>query len=121
MKLQSLESNKVNIQDEDLGFIVNNMDTLRRLCAPNVSLGTLTLDALDRHRHTIVELNLQSGPMKTSRVLKTVMSLTPLKDLALDLVNVAAFVQNEPWACLGLKWLSIAFQVCIPQKYRVCS
>ena len=92
------------------------MDTLRRLCVPNVSLGTLTIDALDRHRHTIVELNLQSGLMNTSRVLKTVKSLTQLQDLAPDLVNVAAFVQSEPWTCLGLKRLSIAFQDLHPSE-----
>ncbi|KFH70338.1 hypothetical protein MVEG_03189 [Podila verticillata NRRL 6337] len=109
-KLQSLESDKDNIQDEDLGFIVNNMDTLRRLCVPNVHIGVLAVEAFDRHRHTIVELNIQCGPMNTSKVLKTVMSLALLQVLALDLVNVAAFVHSDPWTCLGLKRLSVAFQ-----------
>ncbi|KAF8928100.1 hypothetical protein BGZ52_003724 [Haplosporangium bisporale] len=109
-KLQSLESDKDNIQDEDLGFIVNNMDTLRRLCVPNVHIGVLAVEAFDRHRHTIVELNIQCGPMNTSKVLKTVMSLALLQVLALDLVNVAAFVHSDPWTCLGLKRLYVAFQ-----------
>lgn len=107
--LQSVKTDS-SIQDEDLGYFINNMDTLRKLCVPRVSLGTPTLDALGRHHRTIVELNLKCEPINTTLVLDTLKTLTELKVLTLDLVDVAAFVQSEPWACLGLKRLSIAFQ-----------
>lgn len=107
-KLHSLQTDKV-IQDEDLGFIVNNMDTLRKLGVPNVPLGIATMDALRCHHATIVELSLQYGSTNTSQVLSTVTGLAQLVVLALDLVNVADFVQSGPWAFLGLRQLSITF------------
>ncbi|KAG0353103.1 hypothetical protein BG005_007537 [Podila minutissima] len=113
-KLHSLETD-INIRDEDLGFLVDNMDTLRKLCLPKLPLGTATIGALGRHHRTIVELDLQCGSTNGTRALvKTVMNLAQLEDLALDLVDVEAFVQSGPWACLGLKRLAIAFQTLAP-------
>ncbi|KAG0021520.1 hypothetical protein BGZ81_008897 [Podila clonocystis] len=114
-KLHSLETDRDNIMDEDLGFLVDNMETLRRFCLPNLSLGPAAIGALGRHHRTIVELDLR-GSTNGSRVLKTVMSLTQLEVLALDLVDVEAFVQSDTWACLGLKRLSIAFQILCPSN-----
>lgn len=37
-KLHSLETDKDDIKDEDLGFLVNNMETLRNLCCPTSPL-----------------------------------------------------------------------------------
>ncbi|KAG0039289.1 hypothetical protein BGZ82_008893 [Podila clonocystis] len=82
-KLHSLETERDNIMDEDLGFLVDNMETLRRFCLPNLSLGPAAIGALGRHHRTIVELDLR-GSSNGSRVLKTVMSLTQLEVLALD-------------------------------------
>lgn len=53
-RLHSLQTDKV-IQDEDLGFIVNNMYTLCKLGVPNAPLGIAAMDA------TIVELSLHCG------------------------------------------------------------
>ncbi|KAI9236109.1 MAG: hypothetical protein BYD32DRAFT_437754 [Podila humilis] len=109
-KLHTLETDNHDIRDEDLGFIVNNMDTLRKLCVPYFSFGVVTFEALDRHRHTIVELNLRCGPNDSSQVLNTVTKCTQLQILTLSDVDSEAFVQSDSWTCLGLKLLAITFQ-----------
>ncbi|KAF9327416.1 hypothetical protein BG006_009268 [Podila minutissima] len=58
-KLHSSETNENNIMDEDLGFLIDNMETLRKLCLPKLPFGTATMGALGRHHRTIVELDLQ--------------------------------------------------------------
>ncbi|KAF9383498.1 hypothetical protein CPC16_008894 [Podila verticillata] len=112
--LHSLETDNSDIEDEDLGFLVNNMDALRKLCVPYFSFGAVTMEALDRHRLTIVELSLLCDSVNTSQALSTVMSCAQLEILELDFVAIADFVQSEPWACFGLKRLSIAFQNVTP-------
>lgn len=68
------------------------------------------MEALDRHRHTIVELNLRCGPTDSSRVLSAVTSFIQLQALTLCDVDSEAFAQSGPWACLGLKRLALTFQ-----------
>ncbi|KFH70337.1 hypothetical protein MVEG_03188 [Podila verticillata NRRL 6337] len=70
-RLHSLQTDKV-IQDEDLEFIVNNMDTVRKLGVPNVPLGVAAIDALRCHHAMIVELSLQCGSTNISQALSTV-------------------------------------------------
>ncbi|KAF9384772.1 hypothetical protein CPB97_005391 [Podila verticillata] len=109
-KLHTLETDNHDIRDEDLGFIVNNVNTLRKLCVPYFSFGAVTFEALDRHRHTIVELNLRCGPTDSSQVLNTVTRCSQLQILTLSDVDSEAFVQSNSWSCLGLKLLAITFQ-----------
>lgn len=86
--LHSLQTDKV-IQDEDLGFIVNNMYTLRKLGVPNAPLGIAAMDALYCLHAAIVELSLHCGSTNTSQVLSTITDLAQLEVLTLDLVNIA--------------------------------
>ncbi|KAG0021518.1 hypothetical protein BGZ81_008895 [Podila clonocystis] len=109
-KLHSLETDNFGIKDEDLGFIVDNMDMLRKLCVPWVSLGALTLEALGRHRHTIVELDLPCDSTNSSQILNTAMSCPHLQILTLCNIASSAFLETEPWACLQLKHLALNFQ-----------
>ncbi|KAG0096587.1 hypothetical protein BGZ93_004315 [Podila epicladia] len=109
-KLHSLETDNYGIRDEDLGFIVDNMDTLRTLCVSWVSIGALALEALGRHRHTIVELDLQCDGINSSHLVNTVMSCTQLQVLTLRNIPSAALLESEPWACLQLKRLALNFQ-----------
>lgn len=44
-KLHSLETDK-HIWEDDLGFLIDNMDTLCKLCVPKVVLGALAVEAL---------------------------------------------------------------------------
>ncbi|KAG0021519.1 hypothetical protein BGZ81_008896 [Podila clonocystis] len=111
-KIHSLEIDLHDIRDEDLGFIVNNMDTLSRLCTRFHLIGPTTIEALGRHHHTIVELDFQCGSTNTCQVLNTVMSITQLQVLALRNIDHAAFVQSDEntWACLGMKRLGLSFR-----------
>ncbi|KAF9300242.1 hypothetical protein BGZ74_008105 [Mortierella antarctica] len=109
-KLHSLETVNNGIRDEDLGFIIDNMDTLRKLCVPWNSFGALALEALGWHRHTIVELDLQCDGINSSQLLNTVMSCTQLQVLTLCNIAYAALLESEPWACLQLKRLAFSFQ-----------
>ncbi|KAG0333030.1 hypothetical protein BG000_009525 [Podila horticola] len=46
-KLHSFETDKDDFKDEDLGFLVNNMETLRNLCCPTSPLAQQPLMHLD--------------------------------------------------------------------------
>ncbi|KAF9311938.1 hypothetical protein BG003_006837, partial [Podila horticola] len=109
-KLHSLETDNYGIRDEDLGYIVHNMDTLRKLCVPWASLGALALEALDRHRHTVVELDLLCDGTNASQILNTVMSCPRLQILTLCNIASTALLESKPWACLRLKRLALNFQ-----------
>ncbi|KAG0353100.1 hypothetical protein BG005_007534 [Podila minutissima] len=95
-KLHSLETDNYDIRVEDLGIIIDNMDTLRKLCVPCVDLGALALETLGRYRHTIVELDLQCDGINSSHLLNTVMSCTQLQVLTLSDIPPAALLESEP-------------------------
>lgn len=109
-KLHSVETD-IEIEDEDLGFIINNMDALRKLCTPINVIGPVTIEALGGHRHTIAELDLSCGTTNSCQILNMVKSCAQLKVVTLSSVDVGAFVQSDDaWACLGLKRLDISFR-----------
>ncbi|KAG0096585.1 hypothetical protein BGZ93_004313 [Podila epicladia] len=45
-KLHSLKTDQDNIKDEDLGFLVDNVETLRKLCLPKLPFGTASMGYL---------------------------------------------------------------------------
>lgn len=108
-RLHTLETVSETMQDQDIAFLLDHVETMQVLCVPTSQAGLLTTSALARHYTTLTKINVRHTNLGSLDVLTIMQNCSHLHSLgATGLLGqdiVASSV--KPWACTKLKRLSV--------------
>ncbi|KAI8604500.1 hypothetical protein EDD21DRAFT_441118 [Dissophora ornata] len=95
--------------EEDTCLIIEGMQRVKKIDLDEM-FSPLTFQALQRHFHNLVELQVETSGEATSKLLQNILCSCPaLKMLEGGGVLAKDVIEGKPWVCLSLESLTICF------------